>query len=292
MTALLFLATAADAAAQGALPLAVSRSTEAFKDRRISESSGVVASRAFPGRLWTMNDSGNEAMLFLTDSSGAALGAFTVPGARNRDWESLGRGPCGTRECLYIGDTGDNAEKRRSVTLYRVPEPAPPASRGDGETARPEMLQVQYHDGPHDTEAMYIEPDGAVMLMTKGRSGGILTFRVASGAWRSSGVASADRVDSLPIPASLFAGRVVTDAALSPDGRRVVARTYRELWFFDRDAAGRLHLDAARPVCEIPPGIERQGEGVDWWNGETLVLTSERGLKQGGAINLVVCPAR
>jgi hypothetical protein len=47
MTALLFLATAADAVAQGALPLAVSRSTEAFKDRRISESSGVVASRAF-----------------------------------------------------------------------------------------------------------------------------------------------------------------------------------------------------------------------------------------------------
>ena len=96
-----------------------------FQDRRIRESSGVVASRKHPGLLWTINDSGGDPMLFLTDTTGASLGAFTLSAATNVDWEALGRGRCGEDECLYIGDTGDNGERRRSVTLYRIHEPAP-----------------------------------------------------------------------------------------------------------------------------------------------------------------------
>ena len=196
-------------------PQAVSRRTGTFQDRRLDESSGVVASRRHPGLLWTMNDSGGDPVLFLTDTTGAALGVYPVRGASNVDWESLGRGPCGKLECLVIGDTGDNGERRTSVTLYRMPEPdsGAAAQRATGRAA--ESLTLQYPDRPHDVEALYVEPDGAIILITKGRSGGVVSFRVPAEAWGAGRVARATQMDRPPIPASMMTGRVVTDAAIS-----------------------------------------------------------------------------
>ncbi len=274
---------------QAPVPRVTAGEPQAFQDRRISESSGVIASRKYPGLLWTINDSGGAPVLFLSDSSGASLGAFPVPSATNVDWEALGRGPCGAGECLYIGDTGDNTERRRSVTLYRMPEPPPLSPPRDAVASGSSSLQVEYPDQAHDVEALYVEPDGSVMLVTKGRRGGVLTFRVPASAWAQRTVAKAVRVDSLPIAASLPIGRVVTDAAISPDGRLVAVRTYRELWFFTRATDGHLSLDPARPVCDVT-GLQRQGEAVDWWQGDTLVLTSERGSARAGTIVMVRCP--
>ena len=267
----------------------ISGPPQPFQDRRIRESSGVVASRKYPGLLWTMNDSGGDPVLFLTDTTGASLGVFTVSAATNVDWETLGRGPCGAAECLFIGDTGDNSERRRSVTLYRVPEPDPRTPPADAVADGTREIRVEYPDRPHDVEALYVEPDGDVVLVSKGRSSGILTFRVPARAWTAGGAVRAERFDSLPIAVSLSQGRAVTDAAISPDGRTVVVRTYRELWFFSRAQDGHLTLDPSRPVCDVT-GLQRQGEAVDWWGADTLVLTSERGSARDGTVVLVQCP--
>jgi hypothetical protein len=275
--------------AQVQQPRRIAGPPQPFQDRRIGESSGVIASRKHPGLLWTINDSGGDPVLFLTDTTGASLGAFTVSAATNVDWETLGRGACGEGECLFIGDTGDNGERRRSVTLYRVPEPSPLSPPRDAMVAGTLAVQVEYPDRPHDVEALYVEPGGDVVLVTKGRRSGILTFRVPSRSWTTGGAVRAERLDSLPIEASLPLGRAVTDAAISPDGRTVVVRTYRELWFFSRAADGHLTLDPGRPVCDVT-GLQRQGEAVDWWGGDWLVLTSERGSARAGTIVLVQCP--
>jgi len=266
----------------------VSRRTGLFKDSRLRESSGVIASRRYPGLLWTLNDSGGDPILFFTDTTGAALGTYPVRGASNVDWEALGRGPCGDAVCLVIGDTGDNSERRTLVRLYRLVEPDTATARSAAGQSF-ETLGVGYPDGPHDVEALYIEPDGAVVLVTKGRRGGILTFRVPASAWGTGSTAVATRLDSLPLAASLSTGRVVTDAAISPDGREVAVRTYRDVTFFRRDSDGRLHPDPARPLCDIA-GLEPQGEGVDWWDQSTLVLTSERAGRSLGTITLLRCP--
>lgn len=262
-----------------------------FQDRRIGESSGVVVSRKYPGRIWTMNDSGGDPVLFLTDPAGTSLGAFLVPGAANRDWEALGRGTCGRDQCLYIGDTGDNGERRSTIRLYRVPEPAPTDPPRDASAPRAASLEVEYPDGSHDVEALYVEPDGSVVLVTKGRSGGVKTYRVRASSWSAGTVARAERLDSLPIRPNLPTGHLVTDAAISSDGERVVIRTYRELWFFRRNAEGRLGLDPARPRCDLT-GMQTQGEAVDWWEGDTVILTSERGSSRAGTILIGKCPGR
>jgi hypothetical protein len=72
---------------------AVSRRTGGFHDKRLDESSGVVASRRHPGLLWTLNDSGGDPVLFLTDTTGAALGSIRSAGQTT----SIGRRSAGAR---------------------------------------------------------------------------------------------------------------------------------------------------------------------------------------------------
>jgi hypothetical protein len=287
LVVLAIFAAAAEAASQSPAA-AVSRRTGTFQDPRLRESSGVVASRRHPGLLWTLNDSGGDPILFLTDTTGAALGTYRVLGASNVDWEALGRGACGDAVCLIIGDTGDNSERRAVVRLYRMVEPDTGAL-ARGADPKVESLGFQYPGAAHDVEALYVEPDGAVVLITKGRTGRILTFRVTASAWGTGRTAMATPLDTLPIVPSLMTGRAVTDAAISPDGRRVAVRTYRDVHFFLRDRAGRLQPDPARPVCDIL-GREPQGEGIDWWDQDLLVLTSERNRRSPGIITLLRCP--
>jgi hypothetical protein len=262
--------------------------TGTFQWAKITESSGVAVSRTHPGVLWTHNDSGDGPYLYAFDIEGKHRGTFRVTGARAVDWEDLALARCseGTGHCLYIADTGDNLERRPHVTIWIVPEPRilPPGadtSVADTEPAR--ALTVRYPDRPHDVEAMWVEPDGSVMLVTKGLTGGIRRYAVPP-----SGVAKDSVVAVLLERNFIVQGtrpRWVTGAAISPDGKRVVVRTYHELYFFRRDSRG---LQADGLPCEIGD-LEPQGEGVDFWDPETVVLTSEAAWNRPGSIHLVKC---
>src|SRR5438876_6301733 len=65
-----------------------------FQSPRLVESSGVAVSRAYPGVLWTHNDSGDGPYLYATDLRGTDRGALLVPGAQAIDWEDMSLGPC------------------------------------------------------------------------------------------------------------------------------------------------------------------------------------------------------
>jgi hypothetical protein len=265
------------------LPLEARRSGT-FRQPRLSESSGVVASRRYPGVFWTLNDSGNRPEIFATDSTGRDLGVYAVTGAANYDWEAITLGPCGTGECLYIVDTGDNDEIRRSVRLYRVPEPVVRIG-GRGVTARAEVLELSYPDGPHDVEAAVVDPNGAVLLVSKGRSRGVQAFRVPAAGWTRKAV-TAQALGRLPVATGRGFRGLVTDAALSPDGTEIAVRTYVEIFFF-RLGPG----DALLPLgtaCDVT-GLELQGEGVTWLPDDLFLLTSEGGFGVPGTLTLVRC---
>lgn len=260
------------------------RRSGVFRHPRLTESSGVVASRRFPGVLWTLNDSENPAEIFAADSMGRDLGGFTVRGAKNEDWEAIAAGRCGDGECLYIADTGDNEEVRHSVRLYRVPEPAVPPPGGQGFTARAEALEVRYPDGPHDVEAAVVVPDGAVLLVTKGRTDAVRAFRVPASAWARRSV-TATPLGRLPL-ASGGLGTMVTDASLSPDGSGVAIRTYLEIFLFrltPEDTFQPLGL-----ACDVA-GLELQGEGIAWVGPDRFILTSEGAFGAPGTVTTVRC---
>lgn len=259
------------------------RQTGTFRHPDLSESSGVTASRRQPGILWTLNDSGNEAVVFATDTVGRDHGAFAVAGAENEDWEAIALGPCGTSDCLYIADTGDNTESRRTARLYRVPEPS--LSSRAPSTQPAEALDLEYPGGPRDVEAAFVGKDGTAYLISKGRGKRVEAYRVPPGAW-SGRKFVVEPAGPLPIEAGTL-GALVTDAAVSPSGNLVAVRTYFAVFFFRLTPRRTL-----RPLgvgCDTA-GLQLQGEGVSWLSDQELVLTSESGFGRPGTLVVLGCP--
>lgn len=259
-------------------------------DPRLAEASGAAPSRANPGLIWTIGDSGNPPDLYAIDSTGALRADFALEGASNIDWEEVAVGPCGDAQCVYIADTGDNSERRSEVIIYRVAEPlvqseAPVTVRS---LKGAEWIRLVYPDRPHDVEAMAVTGRGETLLVTKGRSGGVLLFSVGSDAWGSGRSVTAIRRDSLPILAVGGMGREVTGMALSPNGERVVVRTYRDLYPFELRTDGSLAPLGKPTACDIL-GREPQGEGVAFLSDRKLLLTSERGLFKAGTVITLEC---
>ena len=281
----------------GVLPGNVIR-IDARARKELTENSGTTLSLAQPGVLFAINDSGNEPLLFALDTTGAERGVWRIAGARNSDWEAVSVGPCGARPtdaadttastrtgpdgCVYIGDVGDNSAKHSTRIIYRVAEPMAqqPGFIGD---LRADRLRFRYPDHPHDVEAMYIAPNGDAYLITKRRlvSAGnrlrpALVFRVAAAAW-SRDTAVAELVDSLPIVPGSAPNRQITDASLSPDGRRLLVRTYTQVYVFVTDSAtGRVRGAIPPSVCNIASLGRSQGEGITWFGRSgKLLLTNE-----------------
>ena len=270
---------------------AEARQTGSFAERSLDESSGLAASRKHPGVLFTIEDSGNPAHLHAVDTAGRSLGSWRIEGARNADWEALAPGPCGSESCLHIADTGDNGARRDRVVIYRVREPeAASGDRGDGRTrriARADVLAFRYPDGAHDVEALVVTPREDLLLVSKGRNEAVQTFQLRQPAWNADRTVMAERLGQLELPRSGIAD-MVTDAALHPDGRTLLVRTYVALYFHELDDAGVPRPDR-RHGCSIL-GLELQGEGVTWLDDATLALSSEAAYGVPGTISRVRCP--
>lgn len=262
-------------------------------ESRLVENSAAVTSVRQPGIVFGINDSRHDATIFALDTAGAGRGSWSITGARNVDWEAAAIGPCGNvagvgeagtapqgPSCLYIGDVGDNDARRPFVTLYRLREPSAGRPGPAGELPA-DRLDVRYPSGRYDVEAMFVAADAAVILITKrpmlgafGRLRPALVFRVAPGAWGGPPVV-AELVDSLPVVPEPRGGRMVTDAALSPDRTRLAVRTYREVFVIPVEPiSGRVDRTGRWWSCAVGMLRERQGEGIGWM-GDELVLSSE-----------------
>jgi hypothetical protein len=244
-------------------------------DGEIRESSGVAVSRAHAGTVWTHNDSGDP-LLYAVDGDGRTVGRVRVTGARVEDWEDVALAPCPAGgDCLYVADIGDNDAERPSVTIYRVPEPAPHAAQ----SAPAEAIRLRYPDGAHGAEAMFVL-DGAIHVVTKGESGPIAVYRVP----RSAGPGADATMERIRALSADRVGRPrrITGADASPDGRWVVMRTLESASIYP--AAELAGSGALTPRGVDLGGLdEKQGEGIAFAPDGSLVVTSAGGGRKNPA---------
>ncbi|WP_425244551.1 WD40 repeat domain-containing protein [Streptomyces citrinus] len=184
-----------------------------IQDPRITESSGLAASRAHPGVYWTHNDSDDGAYLYAIDGrTGKTVATLTLTGIGSpRDVEAISIGPDGD---LYVGDIGDNLGGTWDhVWIYRLPEP----KELRDQTVRATQYVVQYADGPRNAEAMMVHPKtGRVYLIEKDENGGGLYE--GPDPLNSSATNTFKRIADIDLWA--------TDAAFSPDGKQLSVRGY------------------------------------------------------------------
>lgn len=124
-----------------------------IQDPRITESSGVVASRRHPGVFWTHND-GNKPgsyMLFAMDRSGKSLGNFRVTGSTLHDWEDIAIDNDGH---LYVGDIGNNDARRFTIAVHEINEPDLRTSGTTVEIKR--SWTLQFAKMPFDCESLFV----------------------------------------------------------------------------------------------------------------------------------------
>jgi len=159
-----------------------------------------------------------------------------------------------------------------------------------------EAVTFSYSDRPHDVEAMYVAANGDIFLITKralaserGQLRPALVFRLPSNAWSGKEQTVAELTDSLSIVPGSAPFRVITDASLSPDGRRVAVRTYAQLFVYSLDSvSGRVRADIPAAVCNLAPLGEAQGEGLTWLSASGRFAFSSEG--RGAPLHLASCP--
>jgi hypothetical protein len=244
-------------------------------DRELNEISGITASRRAPDLYWVHNDSGDRPRIFALTSRGTVRGEFRVTGATNQDWEDIAAGPGRDhRPALYIGDIGDNARRRSSIVVYRVPEPVLSGNSTNADTEPAEPFEFIYPDGRHDAEALIVDPaSGRIYIITK-------TGSDRCGLYRSplplqlGAPMTLERLDGAERISEL---RYVTGADSSPDGLRVIIRTYFSAFEFVREKGtefGEIFRSAPVPVA-LP--LEPQGEAITYsTDGNALLTTSEK----------------
>jgi len=80
----------------------------------IAETSGLLF---LNGRLFSHNDSGNDAIIYEIDTTnGCILNFFPIAGSNNIDWEDI---TCDD-SFVYIGDFGNNNGTRKDLCIYKI----------------------------------------------------------------------------------------------------------------------------------------------------------------------------
>ncbi len=228
-----------------------------IKDPRITESSGLAASRLHPGIYWTHNDSGDGPYIYAVDSrTGRTVATVTYSGVgRPRDAEAISIGP-GNQ--IYVGDIGDNlGGKWPYVWIYKLPEPKVLKDQ----TIRATQYVVKYSDGPRNAESLVVHPKtGRVYIIDKNENGGHLFEGPAELSPTGTNVFK-------PIATiDLWA----TDAAFSPDGRQLAVRGYFGGIAYEWNG-GKIKRQGR---LEVP--LQQQGESVTYTvDGSKLLYGSE-----------------
>jgi hypothetical protein len=262
------------AAAIGLVPAAPAPVARcAVDDPRLVELSGLAV---VGDAVWAMADGGRRVELLRLDPDTCAVVERRAAAVDPYDPEDPAAATDGS---LWVGDVGDNDRRRATVAVIVVP-PQGPA----------QLHRMTYPDGPHDAEALLVDPRGVPTVVTKD----IGTARVyqPEGTLTGAGPVPLVHVADLVLPSSDTVGgpigglgsRTVTGGAMSADERVVALRTYTDAWLFrvpdgapDGDVVAALR---GTPVRVPLPG-EPQGEAAAFTRDGTLLSGSE---SRGGVV--------
>lgn len=223
---------------------------------KVDEASGIADSKANPGYLWVEQDSGNPRNILLLSHSGDFLKKIYVKPAYNRDWEdmALSNGPADGKKYIYVADIGDNALAFSTYAIYRFEEPASTVDT----VFSCDKISFIYPDGAHDAEAMLVDDQSKDIYIITKRDNPARVYKLAY-------PQSTTSVNNAVLEGSL-AVNAITGAAISPDGKDILLRTYFSIMHWKR-APGQSIMQALTATPDtLTTQAEPQGEALCFKN--------------------------
>ncbi|WP_113703593.1 hypothetical protein, partial [Nonomuraea lactucae] len=227
-----------------------------FKDRAITESSGLAVSPTHDGVYYTHNDSAAAPLFYAVGEDGRTRATFRLRGAQARDWEAMavGKDPSTGRAVLWFADIGDNLDGAwPDISIYKVVEPG---------TLRDATLpavryRFRYADGGRNAEGIMVNPvTGRLYVVSKEFAGSV---------YAAPRTLRADRTNVLRKVAS--APLMATDAAYAPDGSSYVIRTY---------FSATLYRPSGETIAKISMPELEQAESIAFTaDGRSVLVGSE-----------------
>jgi hypothetical protein len=259
-----------------------------LQNDRLNEVSGMVVSGIDPRRLWLINDSGDDPVLYSATLEGRDLGMVHIGGARNVDWEDLAGFHDDGQAYLLVADVGDNKGLRTSCVLYVVKEPAWNAERGLNQSKVPLAWSIPfiYEDGPRDCEAVAIDPLSAeVLLVTKRKQPPVIyslplhpdpseQMHVAR---RRTVIQPLSHQQPKPFSEKNRYREQPTAMDFTPDGSLLALSSYAHIYVFKRRASETWVKAFEKGPHKVQPlPLLRQAEAICFDRSQTrLVVTSE-----------------
>jgi hypothetical protein len=240
----------------------------------VNETSSLIFLK---NKVWTLNDSGNEAAIYVLDTlTGQVLQKVILENTTNVDWEEL----CFDNEYLYVGDFGNNAGMRTDLCIYKVLVENLPDEGNASVTA--EKISFSYPDQTSfdfskthnfDCEA-FISSGDSLYLFTKNRGDSqtkIYRLPKETGSWK------ADYV-------TVFNARgLITGADFNTQKNELILVGYGAnylmpyVWImfgFDGNdffGANKRRIDfTAYPAAQM--------EGITYLHGKQILISAERSL--------------
>jgi hypothetical protein len=243
-----------------------------INDSRAVGLSGLVATDTGYAAVNHSQDGSAAMRIFFFDHSCQLTRSIVYPSPGAHDPQDLAVAPDGT---LWIADTGDTTtaggNRRQSIALWTL---APGA-------ATPVAHRLTYPDGPHDAAALVFDGAGTPLIVTKDPSGtaGIYTPTGPLLASTTS-VATLQKVGTFrprrtgtPNVLGTVGQLVVTGGANSPDGRRVVLRTYTDAYEWDVPDGDVMNAITTGTPRITPLPNEPRGESIAYTRDGASLLT-------------------
>ncbi len=267
----------------------------------LGEASGMVASKAYPERVYWINDSGDKGFIYHTSPDGKNLAKIKIKDYKAQDSEALSMTECPEGTCLAIGDIGDNNAKRKSIEIVFVLEKADFGK----EVPVIRRLKLQYPDGAHDAEALGFLPNGDMLIVTKEiqywklSTKPAVVYTLDKKKWQSAGdeAVTLEKIGELPLelwlPENGLLSHVVTDMAISTRRQVAILLTYGQAIeiqlgkFSDlsQSATWKINLDFA----VVPLQSLSQQESITYMPDSDRILWSSEYVPPDAPIFSMTC---
>ncbi|MCW3842215.1 hypothetical protein ONA70_19140 [Micromonospora yasonensis] len=272
------LAAAAPAAA-APVQAAAPKKKCTVEDKRLRELSGLVAtSTGYVVIDDGSDDPSHKKVFYLDTKCDLAKEPVSYSGAGPYDTEDLALAP--DKQTLWIGDIGDNATsktRRERIAVWTMPLSG---------KKKPVLHRLSYPEQkPHDAEALLVGDDNLPLIITKDPSGKAEIFKPTA-ALKSGDTPPVpmEKVGEVTVPKTNTDNKLgapgrmtITGAARSPDGSKVVLRTYADA--FEYDVANGDIVGALKGTPRVTPLADVFGEAISYTpDGKSFVTVSDVGL--------------